>query len=210
LQFIVEGANVFFDDSARRYIATTTSILQIKDTSANKGGVFSSSIAEVLTAFLLGDEYEEKLLNDPQMRGGLIMNVMQLVQQYGQQETKMLLKLHAAEKDKALFQLSEQSSEQIFAFQDILKEKLPEITGDKELLSNTLRQYIPAILVEKLGMDSIIQILQTEELQPYLDAIVSKKLASMAFYRFGHNWEAFLDGFRKDMPESLATILKAD
>ncbi|MCP4722971.1 MAG: NADP-specific glutamate dehydrogenase GdhA, partial [Desulfobacteraceae bacterium] len=38
LKFIVEGANVFFDDTARRYIAGSTQISQIKDTSANKGG----------------------------------------------------------------------------------------------------------------------------------------------------------------------------
>ena len=37
LQFIVEGANVFFDDGARRHIATHSKIKQIKDTTANKG-----------------------------------------------------------------------------------------------------------------------------------------------------------------------------
>jgi glutamate dehydrogenase len=209
LQFIVEGANVFFDDSARRYIATTTPILQIKDTSANKGGVFSSSIAEVLTAFLLGDDYEEKLLNDARMRKGLILNVMQLVRQYGQQETKMLLKLHEAGENRPLFQLSEQSSEQIFAFQDTLKENLQVITGDRELLSGTLNQYIPTVLVERLGMDSIIGILQREELQTYLEAILSKKLASMAFYQFGHDWESFLAHFHDNMSGSLAAVLSA-
>ncbi|MDP1069459.1 hypothetical protein, partial [Klebsiella pneumoniae] len=61
LQFIVEGANVFFDDAARRYIAAATDIMQIKDTPANKGGVYSSAIAEVLTAFLLEDDYESAL-----------------------------------------------------------------------------------------------------------------------------------------------------
>jgi len=61
LRFIVEGANVFFDDTARRYIAASTKIRQIKDTSANKGGVFSSAVAEVLTAFLLEDSYDRHL-----------------------------------------------------------------------------------------------------------------------------------------------------
>lgn len=38
LEFIVEGANVFFDDAARRYLAAKTSVRQIKDSTANKGG----------------------------------------------------------------------------------------------------------------------------------------------------------------------------
>jgi glutamate dehydrogenase len=42
LKFIVEGANVFFDDASRRYIAGSTGILQIKDSTANKGGNFFS------------------------------------------------------------------------------------------------------------------------------------------------------------------------
>ena len=62
LRVIVEGANVFFDDTAREVIARESAILQIKDSSANKGGVTSSAIAEVLTAFLLGDEYERVLV----------------------------------------------------------------------------------------------------------------------------------------------------
>ncbi|HRU07340.1 MAG TPA: NAD-glutamate dehydrogenase, partial [Candidatus Brocadiia bacterium] len=48
LKVIVEGANVFFDETARDIIARETPILQIKDSTANKGGVTSSSVAEVL------------------------------------------------------------------------------------------------------------------------------------------------------------------
>lgn len=206
LQFIVEGANVFFDDSARRYIATTTEILQIKDTSANKGGVFSSSIAEVLTAFLLGDDYEEMLVNDPNTRWGLVGNILELVQQYGQQEIKMLLKLYAAQENTALFDLTEKSSEQIFALQDVFYENIDLIIDNKELLSQTLLNYIPPVLVEKLGMDAIIKVLQTEDLHTYRDTIVSKKLASMAFYKFGHNWDAFLANVEKDLTSSLTSI----
>lgn len=208
LKFIVEGANLFFDDSARRHIATTTSILQIKDTSANKGGVFSSSIAEVLTAFLFGDEYEEKLLNDDTTRWGLIGNMLQLVQQYGQQETKILLELYAAQKETALFDLSEQSSEQIFALQEVFEKEIDTITGDRELLVQTLEQYIPTVLIEKLSMDSIINTLETKELRTYRDAIVSKKLASMAFYKFGNSWEKFLKDVQKDLPKALKSIFK--
>jgi glutamate dehydrogenase len=65
LRFIVEGANVFFDDCPRRHITTQSPVKQIKDSTANKGGVFSSSIAEVLTALPLQEDYEEKIQNNP-------------------------------------------------------------------------------------------------------------------------------------------------
>lgn len=207
LRFIVEGANVFFDDSARRLIATTTPIAQIKDTSANKGGVFSSSIAEVLTAFLLGDDYEDKLLNDSKTKWGLVSDMMDLVQRYGQQETEMLLKLHQQQPESPLFDLSEQSSEHIFALQAILDQNITQITDDRELLIETLEQYIPPVLIKKLGMESIADILGTPELETYRNTIVSKKLASMAFYKFGGEWDAFLKRLEKNMKKALKSIL---
>jgi len=209
LQFIVEGANVFFDDSARRHIATATSIKQIKDTTANKGGVFSSAIAEVLTAFLFGDDYEEKLLNDDTTKWGLITDVMLLVERYTRQETKMLIQLHEAHPETPLFDLSQQSSESIFALQEQLADHITQILEDKLLVKQVLESYIPTILVEKLGIETITQILDTPELQPYRDTIITKKLASMAFYRFGADWEGFLGRLEDDMDASLHSILQS-
>ena len=207
LEFIVEGANVFFDDSARRHIALATSIKQLKDTSANKGGVFSSSIAEVLTAFLFGEDYEDKLLNDKVTRWGLIKDIMLLVERYARQETEMLLKLHEAEPNIPLFDLSQQSSEQIFSLQEKLDADIAHILADTSLISQILEQYIPAVLVEKLGLDNIITILGAVELQPYRNTILTKKLASMAFYRFGTDWDGFLKKLEKDLPGTLHTVL---
>ncbi len=206
LQFIVEGANVFFDDSARRHIAMETSIKQIKDTTANKGGVFSSAIAEVLTAFLLGDDYEEKLLNDPATRWELITDVMLLVEQYARQETMMLLNLYSAHPETPLFDLSEQSSELIFSLQDLLAEHIQKILEDKPLTEQVLENYIPTIFMKQLGMESIVELLGTPELQPYRDTIITKKLASMAFYKFGMQWDEFLAQLDKDMFSTLHTI----
>ncbi len=191
LQFIVEGANVFFDDAARRYIAAQTSIKQIKDTTANKGGVFSSSIAEVLTAFLLQDDYEDKLLNDSATRLALTKDILQLVDHYARLETDLLLRLHDADPSVPLFELSEITSEQIFALQDKLELYLGEILEDDELVWKVMIHYIPSVLREKLGKNSIMALLGVEQLQPYRNAIITKKLASMAFYRFGERWEEY-------------------
>ncbi|MFW2365083.1 MAG: NAD-glutamate dehydrogenase domain-containing protein [Desulforhopalus sp.] len=192
LEFIVEGANVFFDDAARRFIATNTQIKQIKDTTANKGGVFSSSIAEVLTAFLLGDRYESDLLNDTATRWALTSDVLKLVTRYGSIETGMLLRLHDGDPSVPLFELSEMTSEHIFRLQDRLEQVCADIVADKDLVKKVLGHYIPTILVDKLGEDAVIALLGSEQLEPYRNAILTKKLASMAYYRFGEQWNDYL------------------
>ncbi len=207
LRFIVEGANVYFDDGARRHIATTSQIKQIKDTTANKGGVFSSSIAEVLTAFLLGDSYEEKLLNDRATRWALIADIMQLVKECAEAETTTLLRLHEANPEIPLFTLSEQSSEEIFALQAELEEKIDQILADRELTERVLTSYVPAVLVEKLGLGSILDTLESPGLQPYRNSILSKKLAAMAFYRFGHQWQTFRTQLTKGLGPALRQIV---
>ncbi len=206
LQFIVEGANVFFDDAARRHIATQTSIKQIKDTTANKGGVFSSSVAEVLTAFLLQDDYEDKLLNDSATRWALTKDILQLVDRYSRLETGLLLRLYDADPTVPLFELSESTSEQIFALQDRLEPCLAEILADGELVWKVMVHYIPSELREKLGEKSIMAILNAEQLQPYRNAIITKKLASMAFYRFGEKWEKYLKEVETKLLPSLHKI----
>jgi glutamate dehydrogenase len=203
LKFIVEGANVFFDDVARRYIATATEIKHIKDSTANKGGVFSSSIAEVLTGFLFQDEYEEQLLNDPKTRCELIKDIIHLVTSYASIETDLLLQIYDADPTVPLFDLSEKTSEQIFSLQDRLVEQLDKILADENLVWLVMEHYIPSVLISKLGRGAVMAIFNSQELQAYRDAIVTKKLASMAFYRFGQNWESYLKKLKSDFTKSL-------
>lgn len=207
LKFIVEGANVFFDDVARRHIATNTGIKHVKDSTANKGGVFSSSIAEVLTAFLFQDQYEEKLLNDTKTRCQLTKDIIHLVRNYTHIETDLLLRIYDADQTTLLFDLSEKTSEQIFSLQNIFVERCDQILEDEELVWLIMEQYIPSVLISKLGRKPIMAILNTPELQAYRNAIVSKKLASLAFYRFGLNWESFSEELEKDFSGSLYKIL---
>ncbi len=208
LKYIVEGANVFFDDVARRYIAMATDIQQIKDSTANKGGVFSSSVSEVLTAFLLQDQYEEKLLNDAQVRWALIRDIITLVERYASIEVSMLLKIYDTDPMTPLFDLSERTSEQIFAFQDVLIERIDEILTNEGLVWSILEKYIPQVLIEKLGRESILSIFSSEELRPYRDAILTKKLASVAYYSFGTEWSAFLKDFEESFPQTLFKVLE--
>ena len=207
LRFIVEGANVFFDDAARRYIATTTGIKQIKDTTANKGGVFSSSISEVLTAFLFGDGYEAGLLEDAETRWALIRDIMALVDTYARAETEMLIRIHDADPSVPLFDLSERTSERIFALQAVLQERIADILADDLLVWRVMEHYIPAVLIQRLGKEKIMETLNAPELSPYRDAILTKKLSSMAFYRHGLDWEAFIGRVDAGFPEAFRAIV---
>ena len=206
VKFIVEGANVFFDDAARRYMATHTKIKQVKDSTANKGGVFSSSIAEVLTAFLFGDDYDKKLLNAPETRWALIREIMQLIDKYVRLETDILIKLH--EKDNhALFDLSVITSEEILDLQADLDTKIKKILADKALVWKVMEHYIPAILIKTLGKERIMNTLNSDEIQAYRNAIITKKLASMAFYLKGTKWDAFLKEIEKDLIGTLRKVV---
>ncbi|MBI9091058.1 MAG: NAD-glutamate dehydrogenase [Desulfobacterium sp.] len=208
LRFIVEGANVFFDDPARRHIATATGIKHIKDTTANKGGVFSSSIAEVLTGFLFGEDYEEKLLNDTKTRSALIKDIITLVADYGTAETQMLINIHERDPAIPLFDLSEKTSEQIFKLQAHLDQEISTILKDEDLVQKIMEHYIPGVLIQRLGHGAIMEILNSPEMEAYRNAIVTKKLASMAFYKFGLEWDAFMEEVETDLTRALHRAVK--
>jgi glutamate dehydrogenase len=208
LRFIVEGANVFFSDAARRFIAKKTGILQIKDSSANKGGVFSSAVAEVLTAFLFEDDYEKRLLEDVTTRWALIRDMLNLVRTHASNETAMLLKIHEKTPDTPLFVLSEQTSEQIFAFQNQVADFLDAILADQDLIWQVMAAYIPGVLVKILGRDAILGIMNAEKLRAYRNAIVTKKLASTAFYRHGNEWDTYVATTRKAFVPAMKALFE--
>jgi glutamate dehydrogenase len=206
LKYIVEGANVFFNDAARRHIATQTNIKEIKDSTANKGGVFSSSVAEVLTAFLFGDDYDNKLLHAPETRWALIREIMELIDKYVRLETQILIDLH--EKDNhMLFDLSVTTSEEILALQANLDEHIADILADENLVRKVMEHYIPAILIKTLGEEHIMNTLNSSEISAYRNAIITKKLASMAFYLNGMDWSAFLGKLKKDFIGTLHKVV---
>lgn len=208
LRFIVEGANVFFDDASRRYIAGSTGILQIKDSTANKGGVFSSAVAEVLTGFLFGNDYERQLLEDKATRWALIRDIMMLVKTNASVETDMLIRIHEKDPQVPLFVLSEKTSEQIFSFQAIVAEHMDAILSDENLLWVILEAYIPAILVKSLGREAILRILNSDKLKAYRNAIITKKLSAIAFYENGLNWDAYMEKANSDFPGTVRALFK--
>ncbi|MBP9599800.1 MAG: hypothetical protein KBE30_11760, partial [Desulfobacter sp.] len=68
----------------------------------------------------------------------------------------------------------------------------------KTLVWKILAAYIPETLVKLIGKKRITDILNTHPMQEYRNAIITKKLAAMAFYRFGLEWDHFTAKLEKD------------
>ena len=198
LEFIVEGAGLFFDNDARRHIATNTCIRHLKDSTANKGGVFSSVMAEVLPGFLLGDQYEAAILEDSKVCGALIREIIGLVETHAAAETKIIISRSKADPSIPLFAQSDKAGEEILALQEIFRTRLNTILKQKTLVWKILAAYIPETLVKLIGKKRITDILNTDPMQEYRNAIITKKLAATAFYRFGLEWEHFTAKLEKD------------
>ena len=210
LAYIVEGANVFFDDAAREEIASGSDILQIKDSTANKGGVTCSSLAEVLAAFVLQDDYEACLLEDTRTRFKLVREVMDIIVHNAKSETMMLLDLSANEPGTSLATLSVRTSEQLLALQRQLCARLDSILGNEELVSRALAAYVPRVLVDCVGMETVRERLGVGELVAYRNAMLTKRLASLALYRHAGEWDVFLARLDIDFQGALAELLATD
>jgi len=162
----------------------------------------------VLTALLLEDRYEAKLIDDRETRWALIREVMTRVARNAQLETEMLIRIHEADPTVPLFALSEKTSEQIFELQAICVQKLPFILQDQALVWMVLEQYIPATLIESVGKEAIFDKLNAAPLQSYRDAIITKKLSAMAFYKYGAEWGDFIGTVKTDFMAGIRRVLR--
>ncbi len=206
LKFIVEGTGLFFSDAARLYIATETGIKQVKDSTADKGGAFSGAIGEVLTGFLLADAYEARLLNDTKARWDLIREIFTLVEANSSAETLRLISMHKRNPELPLFVLSDRAGEDILAIQALIHNHLNSLLKKKGLVWQIMEAYLPKVLIKILGKKQIMTLLNAEPMQAYRDAIITKKLASLAYYRFGLEWDRFLDRLNSDVTAAVTRL----
>jgi len=97
--------------------------------------------------------------------------------------------------------------QEILALQDKFEAKLDKILGNGELVWKILEGYIPEVLINKLGKDYIINTLNSSDIQAYRNAILTKKLAAMAFYKYAIDWNSFLSYVDKDFDGAIKSIL---
>ena len=182
-RIIVEGANLFITQEARLRLEEKGVIL-FKDASANKGGVTSSSL-EVLASLALEDEEFQKLMsvgkNSPQspFRKKYVREVIDTIRENARREFRVLWEEHNRS-GRPLSLLSDLLSDKINRLTDeIYRSRLYE--ESQNLRRMVIRLYSPKILVEKIGVEKILERIP----ENYLKAIFASTLASSCVYDKG-------------------------
>ncbi len=178
---IIEGANLFFTQQARLRLEEKGVILY-KDASANKGGVTSSSL-EVLASLALTDEEFDALLpvrngKISDFRRAYIEEILAYVREAADREFEIIWKEHEA-RGTARAVLTDIISEKINSIQDAIA--VSGLAEDKALLKKVISKAIPAILLEKVGIDKILKRVP----ETYLKALFAARIANAYIYTYG-------------------------
>jgi glutamate dehydrogenase len=181
---IVEGANSFITPAARLELQKKDVVL-MRDASANKCGVISSSY-EIIANLLLSDE--EFLANKQRY----VSDVLRILEQRAEDEARLLVKRHKGGK-KPWTQISDEVSVQINRNYSRLFEffqQNPEI-GRQPLFEKVILSHLPAMLREDERFRGRISVLPPK----YRSAILAAEIGSSMVYRADQDAE-FEDSIR--------------
>lgn len=178
---IIEGANLYFSPWARHYLEEA-GVLNIKDSSANKGGVICSSF-EILCGLTLTDG--EFLAH----KAILVEEILDRIKKCALYEADLLLTEHK-ETGKLLTELSDEISKRINHFTDQLLEHLDTVELSNNPLDPLIKcflYYCPKTLREKF-QDRLLHDIPIN----HKKAIIASHIASRLVYRRGMNWSPTL------------------
>ncbi|KAL7320317.1 NAD-dependent glutamate dehydrogenase, variant 2 [Mucor circinelloides] len=186
-KYIVEGANLFITQEARLRLEHAGIVL-FKDASANKGGVTSSSL-EVLAALAFDDEgFEEHMC----VKDGVTPAFYEAYVK----EVQNIIERNANLEFEGLWEASQKTGTPISILSDELSIAIVKLseqlqsTGlwDNVNLRNTvLKQAFPQSLLEKLGMETLLERVP----ESYVKAIFGATLASQFVYKYGAHPDNF-------------------
>nr|KIR83237.1 glutamate dehydrogenase [Cryptococcus tetragattii IND107] len=158
-KYVVEGANLFFTQQARLWLEKKGVVL-FKDSSTNKGGVTSSSL-EVLAGLGLNDEeYIDLMIFKDGKPSAFYQNYVKDIQQKicenAAQEYTCITKEWLRNKGtKARTTISDQLSSTLNQLQAELEQSdLYENVGSRK---NVLNKAFPKTLVDKVGLETLMQ-----------------------------------------------------
>lgn len=189
IPYIVEGANLFIAQRAKLFLENHGCIL-IKDATANKGGVTSSSL-EVLASLALNDHdfvtkfIGEEIHKDPTWRSPLYKAYVKEVQKK--------ITLNAEKEFTQLWKLNQATGTPISELSNILSQTINKLNDDlvdsHELWFNdlNLRDYllldkiIPKLLIDVAGRDKILKNIPVS----YSKVLLSSYLSSTFVYEYG-------------------------
>ncbi len=197
-KFIAEGANLFITQEARLRLEEKGVIIY-KDSSANKGGVTSSSM-EVFVSLALSDiEYEKLMCVKGRQLSPFRENYIE--------EIIDLIKKNASLEFELIWKENQQTGIPRSILSDMVSDKINKITDsiysselyrNDVLFRNVIRCCCPSSLIELVGFEHILKRVP----ETYLRAIFASSLASQYVYKHGLeanelHFYAFLDDHQK-------------
>ncbi|KAK4048479.1 NAD-dependent glutamate dehydrogenase [Microbotryomycetes sp. JL221] len=183
-KYIVEGANLFITQSARLQLEKKGVIL-FRDSSANKGGVTSSSL-EVLAGMALSDDRFMELMTsvgrDADSYSDFYLSYAREIQASivanGRFEFDCIWAEHQRT-GRAYTLISDDLSQSLIKLQNELEES--SLFDDVELRRAVLSRAIPKTLLDEVGLDKILQRLPPA----YCHSVFAAFLASRFTYQYG-------------------------
>ncbi len=158
IPFIVEGANLFITQDAKLRLEAAGCIIY-KDSSANKGGVTSSSL-EVLAALSFdNDGFIENMCvgpnGVPEFYKAYVREVQEVIKQNARLEFEAIWREHE-ETGIPRSALSDALSTMISKLDDEMQSDL-KLWNNASLKKVVLKEALPKLLLDKIGLDLIIE-----------------------------------------------------
>jgi glutamate dehydrogenase len=174
---IIEGANLYLTPWARKRLENL-GVLIIKDSSANKAGVISSSF-EVLCGLTLGrEEFVREKKN-------LVDEILEILREKACDEARLILAEHDKTKEQ-LSDISDKISKKINGFADQLLDYLATVELSKDPKNPLIRcflNYCPPTLRNKYQKQLLERISDN-----HIKAVIASRIASTLVYKRGLDW----------------------
>ncbi|GKY98341.1 hypothetical protein MPSEU_000791700 [Mayamaea pseudoterrestris] len=171
---IVEGANLFITKEARKALFEEAGVAIIKDSSANKGGVITSSY-EICAAMLLDEDVF--LENKTQ----IVSEVLEKLRGAAHLEATLLFREFEVLGTYSLPEMSQVISDTINAATDALAVALDTLSEqDRQSLLPLFRSHLPKTVAD-LGFDNVSERVPEQ----YIKNAIASSLASKLVYKEG-------------------------
>eukprot|EP00980_Cylindrotheca_fusiformis_P007187 scaffold1514_cov118-Cylindrotheca_fusiformis.AAC.7 len=190
-KLIAEGANLFVTAAARKALFEEAGVVIVKDSSANKGGVITSSY-EIISAMLLSEdtffEHKEEIVGE----------VLAKLRDLAKMEAELLFR-EGRVYGKALPEVSQIISNCINSATDALSAALDTLSKeDRDQLLPLFRAHLPKTLAD-LAFDDVYEKVPDQ----YIKNAISSCLASKMVYKEGTK---FIEAQQKDKLADVALL----